>query len=62
MRERKMNNSFNYSGFIEMFLNTNDEFEPYGFIDDLPAGAEVEPNQHAPSPHRERLIIDPGKD
>ncbi|NNF95737.1 MAG: hypothetical protein HKM94_02270 [Halobacteria archaeon] len=27
-----MNTSFNYSGFIEMFLESNDEFESYGVI------------------------------
>ena len=27
-----MNNRLNYSGFIEMFLESNDEFEPYGVI------------------------------
>ena len=27
-----MNSNFNYSGFIEMFLESNDEFESYGVI------------------------------
>ena len=27
-----MNTNFNYSGFIEMFLESNDEFESYGVI------------------------------
>lgn len=26
-----MNNSINYSGFIELCLNSNDDFEPYGY-------------------------------
>lgn len=25
-----MNNAINYSGFVEMCLDSNDEFEPYG--------------------------------
>ena len=25
-----MNSSINYSGFTEMFINSDDEFEPYG--------------------------------
>lgn len=25
-----MNSSFNYSGFTEMFLDSNDDYEPYG--------------------------------
>lgn len=27
-----MNNSINYSGFVEMFLNSGDDFEPYGCV------------------------------
>ena len=27
-----MNSNFNYSGFIEMFLESSDEFESYGVI------------------------------
>ena len=27
-----MNTNFNYSGFIDMFIESNDEFEPYGVI------------------------------
>ncbi len=27
-----MNSKFNYSGFIEMFLESNEEFESYGVI------------------------------
>jgi hypothetical protein len=26
-----MNNSINYSGFIEFCLNSNDDYEPYGY-------------------------------
>lgn len=25
-----MNNTINYSGFVEMFMNSSDDFEPYG--------------------------------
>lgn len=27
-----MNSNFNYSGFIDMFLDSDDEFESYGVI------------------------------
>jgi len=27
-----MNTNFNYSGFIDLFLESNDEFESYGVI------------------------------
>jgi len=26
-----MNNSINYSGFTDMFLDSSDDFEPYGY-------------------------------
>jgi len=25
-----MNSTFNYSGFVDMFLNSGDDYEPYG--------------------------------
>ena len=28
-----MNNSINYSGFVEMCLNSSDDYEPYGCAD-----------------------------
>ena len=28
-----MNNSINYSGFTDMFIDSNEDFEPYGFVD-----------------------------
>lgn len=28
-----MNQSVNYSGFVDMFLNSNDDYEPYGCSD-----------------------------
>ena len=28
-----MNNSINYSGFVDMFLDSEDDFEPYGCSD-----------------------------
>ncbi len=62
MRGCKMNNSFNYSSFIEMFLNSNDEFEPYGVGDNLPPGADKRPLQYNKSQHRETLIQDPGEE
>ena len=26
-----MNNAINYSGFVDMFLDSSDDFEPYGY-------------------------------
>lgn len=28
-----MNNSINYSGFVDIYLDSDDEFEPYGDVD-----------------------------
>lgn len=28
-----MNDSINYSGFVDMFLDSNDDFEPYGCVE-----------------------------
>ena len=40
-----MNSNFNYSGFIEMFLESDDEFESYGVISE---GLELlEPQPHS---------------
>jgi hypothetical protein len=39
-----MNSNFNYSGFIDMFLESNEEFESYGVITE---GLEL----HEPEPH-----------
>jgi len=58
----EMNDSFNYSSFIEMFLNTSDEFEPYGVGDDLPPGTDKRPLQYNKSQHRDTLNQDPGED
>jgi len=42
-----MNTSFNYSGFIEMFLESNDEFESYGVITE--SLELLEPQAHSAS-------------
>lgn len=57
-----MNNSFNYSGFIELFLNSNDDFEPYGFADNLPPGVDPQSAQSHQRQHREKLITKPEDD
>lgn len=57
-----MNNSFNYSNFIDMFLVTSDEFEPYGFTDDVPASADIRQRQHEPLQHQKNKTSDPGED
>ena len=36
----KMNNSINYSGFVEMFIDSNEDFEPSGCADTLPSAVE----------------------
>ena len=28
-----MNDSLNYSGFVDMFLDSEDDYEPYGCVD-----------------------------
>ncbi|MDX1823170.1 MAG: hypothetical protein R3354_00550 [Thiohalomonadales bacterium] len=38
-----MNSNFNYSGFIDMFLETDDEFEPYGIITESLQTLEPQP-------------------
>ena len=42
-----MNTNFNYSGFIEMFLESNDEFESYGVITE--SLELLEPRAHSAS-------------
>ena len=48
-----MNSNFNYSGFIEMFLESNDEFESYGVITESLQLLEPQP----PSADTERYIL-----
>ena len=48
-----MNSNFNYSGFIEMFLESNDEFESYGVITE--SLQLLEPQPH--SADTERYIL-----
>ncbi len=42
-----MNTTFNYSGFIEMFLESSDEFESYGVMTE--SLQLLEPQPHSPS-------------
>ncbi|MCW8901995.1 MAG: hypothetical protein OQK75_00480 [Gammaproteobacteria bacterium] len=39
-----MNNSINYSGFVEMYIDSSDDFEPYGYS---VLDAEIENAQHS---------------
>jgi hypothetical protein len=48
-----MNSNYNYSGFIEMFLESNDEFESYGVITE--SLQLLEPQSH--STETERYIL-----
>lgn len=48
-----MNSNFNYSGFIEMFLESNDEFESYGVINESLQLLEPQPHSAA----TERYIL-----
>ena len=48
-----MNTNFNYSGFIDMFLESNDEFESYGVITE---GLELL-ESHAPATSAETYVI-----
>ena len=43
-----MNTNFNYSGFIDMFLESNDEFESYGVITESLELLEPQPSSAAP--------------
>jgi hypothetical protein len=42
-----MNSNFNYAGFIDMFLESNDEFESYGVITE--SLQLIEPQAHTSS-------------
>jgi hypothetical protein len=42
-----MNSNFNYSGFIDMFLESSDEFESYGVITE--SLQLLEPQAHSSS-------------
>lgn len=42
-----MNSNFNYSGFIDMFLESDDEFESYGIITE--SLQLLEPQPHSAS-------------
>lgn len=53
-----MNDSFNYSGFIELFKNSNDDFEPYGCVDDAHPAADRHASHINSSQHRDDLNID----
>jgi len=53
-----MNSSFNYSGFIEIFLNSSDDYEPYGCVDEVDPRADRRASQFNPVQHRESLNID----
>lgn len=57
-----MNNSVNYSGFIEMFMDSNDDFEPYGCVDDAPSVADKRRSHFNSSQHRDNLNIEPWED
>lgn len=39
-----MNTNFNYAGFIDMFLESRDDYEPYGITDSMQrAAGPIEP-------------------
>ena len=57
-----MNNSFNYSNFIEMFMNSDDDFEPYGCVDDAHPVTDKHPSHFNSSQHRDSLDIEPWED
>ena len=49
-----MNNSINYSGFIDLDLKSDEEFEPYGYSE---ADARPEPGINAiPTKHGNDLL------
>lgn len=55
-----MNNSINYSGFVEMFLDSGDEFEPYGCVDTpSPAGDAQRNKRDSASQQQEHPVEEP---
>ena len=41
-----MNNRVNYTGFIDMFLDSEDDYEPYGVVwDDVPLAETLVNNE-----------------
>ena len=52
-----MNNSINYSSFVEMFLNSGDDFEPYGCVD-IPRIADDAKARQNTSPRLARETFD----
>jgi len=55
-----MNSKINYSGYVEMFLDSTDDFEPYGYVS-VPHGAgDTSGNSHScHNQHQEYLMIEP---
>ena len=54
-----MNNSINYSGYVDMLLATTDDFEPYGFSMPPAHVAETDGFKANLYLHRETLLDEP---
>ena len=54
-----MNNSYNYADFIELSLNSDDDFEPYGYEPQL----QVRTYEHesAPESRVEHMLLNHSK-
>lgn len=54
-----MNNSINYSGFVEMFLNSDDDYEPYGCGETHASTVESQHSRSSnPMLHQDRINED----
>ena len=54
-----MNSKINYSGYVEMFLNSSDDFEPYGLVPAPYYANQVSASNANYEQHREYLFADP---
>ena len=58
-----MNNSINYSGYVDMFLNSSDDIEHYGYeAISLIAGDPLSGSDANHMLHRENLLAEPWDD
>lgn len=54
-----MNNKINYSGYVEMFLDSSDDYEPYGCVTALRTAGEASDSSHVNYDlHRENLLVE----
>lgn len=54
-----MNDKINYSGYVEMFLDSADDYEPYGYIPEPFLIDELSAGNDDYEQHREYLFAEP---